>query len=257
MRSLHAEWVKLWTLPAAWVASVLAVALPVGLAALNARFLHRVLDSGQTGGLLTTSTVDEGFGQLTFGLIGVVVLGVVSISSEYTRNARTVGAGRQVSTTMVAAPRRGLLMTKKLVVLSLWVAALGAVTVPLTLWVSTTLLGEHATALDESALRRGLWAGAYWVAVALLAFALAALTRNGIIPLVLLISNVSVVSFSLLAAQVTTWARYLPDLAAYPTFMTSHPMDDPLSPAAGAAVLAGWCAVGVTAALTSYTRRDA
>lgn len=257
IRLVRAETLKLASLPSIWVASALTLVIPVLLAMLDAQVLRHALQTGQTGDLESTSTVDGGFGQLIFGLVGVVVLGVVSISSEYARNARTVGAGRQISTTMTAAPARGHLMAAKLVVLVVWVTVLAAVTIPATVRVSHVGLGDYATPLGRELWTRSLGVLAYWVAMALIGFCLAAVLRNGVIPLVLLITNVSVVSFSLLLAGVTPLARFLPDMAAYPLFLTEHPMAHPLVGGAAATVLALWAVAAVAATLASYAARDA
>lgn len=88
---VRAELKKLCTLTSIWVATVSCILVPVGLAALSARAAHRALSAGGQRGLLSASTVDAGFGHLIFGTIGVVVIGVIIMSSEYARNAQKVG----------------------------------------------------------------------------------------------------------------------------------------------------------------------
>ena len=97
MMMVRAELKKLCTLTSATVSCIL---VPVGLAALSARAAHRALSAGGQRGLLSASTVDAGFGHLIFGTIGVVVIGVVIMSSEYARNAQKVGRSRQLTTTI-------------------------------------------------------------------------------------------------------------------------------------------------------------
>lgn len=257
MRTLWAETVKLATLPATWVATALMVAVPPMLALLNARMLTHALETGTTGGLLSTETVDEGFGQLTLGIVGVAVLGVTAISSEYARNARTVGSGRQISTTSTACPRRLRLFIAKLAALSTWVVVASAVAIPLTVAASRSALGSWATPWQDHMRMRGLNAGLFWLAMAWMAFGITALLRNGIVPLAILITNASMVSFSLLAAKATEWAKYLPDLAAYPSFLDAQPMVRPLPASSGQLVLAAW-AIGIAGlAGVVFSRRDA
>lgn len=257
MAALAAEARKLVTLPAVWVAAALAIGLPVALAAANAAVLRHALETGDTEGFVSTSTLDEGFGQLTFGIVGVVVLAVVAVSSEYARSGKRAGASRQVLTTMVAQPRRGGVVAAKLVVLVTGTVALAAVAIPLTLYVSQQGLGRYATDFSAVLVQRAGGATAYWVCTALLASGVTFLTRSGVVPMALLITNASMVSVSLLVAPLTPLAKYLPDLAAYPSFLTDLPVADHLAPAVGLAVCAVWSAASIVAAAASYFLRDA
>ncbi|MFT3876254.1 MAG: hypothetical protein QM708_07535 [Propioniciclava sp.] len=254
--ALDAEFRKLVTLPAVWLAVALTIGLPPALASANAAMLRRALDTGRLDGLLSTSTVDEGFGQLTLGIVGVIVLAVVAVSSEYTRSGQHSGGSRQLLSTMVAMPRRGQVIAAKIVAVTACTAVMAAITIPLTVTVSRAGLGRYASAFPDM-LSRSVGVTAYWVCMALLALGLTALTRNGVVPMVLLITNASMISFSLLASRVTDFAKYLPDLAAYPSFISEHPMTHPLEPSAGLVVLAIWGAAAVAATAISYIIRDA
>lgn len=257
MRMLRAEVMKMATLPSIWVASILTVVIPTVLTVLSGRYLRSALESGHTGDLSGTSTVDEGFAQLSYGLVGVVAIGVLSISSEYARNPRTVGAGRQITTSLAAAAHRGRLVAAKLGVLAAWVALLAAVTIPATLMLSHWALGPYATHLGSGVWSRSAGLLAYWMVMALLSFAIAGIARNGVIPLTLLIANASVVSFSLLAAKVTSLARFLPDVAAYPLFVTGIPIRQHLSGASAVVTLIVWAVAAVAALTASFQFRDA
>lgn len=255
--TLKSEAMKLASLPATWLASGMAVLIPPLLAFANGNTLHRALSTGNRSGLTSLGTENEGFGQLTFGVVGVVVLGVIAISSEYARNEQAIGGARQVSTTMAAEPARIRVMAAKLGVLVVWVVALSAVSIPLTLWVSRTVLGGYATDFGTSLFFRMAGAALYWVVMVLLSFSLAAVSRNGVLPLVLLLTNASVVSFSLLIAQTTDLAKYLPDIAAYTTFVTESPAREPLDARTGALVCLAWGVAASTLAIAAYVRRDA
>lgn len=257
MRTFWAEILKLATLPATWLATALMVTVPPALAVLNARAIVHALETGAADGLLSTATVDEGFGQLTFGLVGVAVLGVTAISSEYARNARTVGSGRQITTTSTACPRRCRLLMSKLAALSVWLVLVSAAAIPLTVVASRSTLGGWATPWHDHLWMRGLNAGLFWLAMAWLAFGITALLRNGIVPLAILITNTSMISFSLLAAKATEWAKYLPDLAAYPSFLDTHPMMHPLPAPIGQLVLAAWALGSAGLAGIIFNHRDA
>lgn len=257
MRALWAELRKLLSLPATWLGSALTVLLPVGAAALMGSQLATALRAGETAGLLSTSSTDEGFGQLTLGLVGVCVLAVTIVSSEYAKNAGDVGGARQVTTTMIAVPARGKLMAAKLAVLVAWVVGLAVATMPLTLWVSALTLGEYATDFGATLVPRSLGALLYWVTMALLAAAITTLTRTGTIPLVVLIANASLISVSLLLSQLTSWVKVLPDVAGLATFLTDLPIEGALSVPAAVAISLAWAVAAALTAVGSHVVRDA
>lgn len=257
MSTLRAEAIKLATLPSVWLASTLAVVFPVLFAVTNAQMLRQALATGQTSGLLSTSTANEGWGQLTFGVVGIVVFGVVAISSEYTQNTQAVDGSRQVSTTMAALPKRLAVLVAKLVLVVLWVLVLGAITIPVTVATTQVLLGPYATPLGPDLMVRFAGVLAYWVVMALLSFMLATLTRSGLVPLAFLLTNASMVSFSLLLAKVTDLARFLPDIAAYSLFLTESPVSQPLATVSAIIVLTIWGAASCGVALCTYVLRDA
>ena len=103
-RAMRAEALKLCTLPGIWLAGLLALAVPMLLAWLASSQTRRAVETGQLGALYDTSTTDSGFTALTVAQVGFVVLGVLSVSSEYVRNAQDVGRGRHLTTSMVATP---------------------------------------------------------------------------------------------------------------------------------------------------------
>lgn len=252
MTLFRAELLKLATLPSAWGACILTLALPVGLAALSARTFKRALSAGDTTGLLQTSPADIGFGHLIYGSIGVIVLGVVCMSSEYSRHSQNMGRARQISTTMVATPRRLPTVVAKMFALTSFVTVVACVALPTTLLVSRAILGSYAATIDYAYPRRALGVMLYWVMTALISCAFTSITKSGVLPLVLLIANSTVLSLSRLLALVTDLAKYLPDTSAMSMFLTESPVSKPLEPgpafllclvwslAAASVVVANW-----------------
>ena len=232
-RAMRAEALKLCTLPGIWLAGLLALAVPMLLAWLASS------QTGQLGALYDTSTTESGFTALTVAQVGFVVLGVLSVSSEYVRNAQAVGRGRQFTTSMVATPGGARRMVAKL----------------------TVLLG-FATVLAVAATWGNPWprgAGVvfFLVTMTVIAAALAELVRGGTLPLTLLVINSSAVSFSFLLSKVTPLARYAPDLALAHTFLTDTAIQDPLSPGAGMLVGAAWGVAAIILAVLLHARREA
>ncbi|MEV0731334.1 hypothetical protein [Polymorphospora sp. NPDC050346] len=254
--TLGAELRKALGLPGVVVGAALAVVVPVGIAALSAFSLRSALDSGRAATLADPSTVDSGFGELGLGVVGAAILGVVIVSSEYTANRVKAGGGRQVSTTLTAMPHRLRVLAAKLAVLTALVVVLAAVAVPLTLAVSGFLLGDHAQPYGDHP-ARAVGAGLYWLLTAWLAFGITLLTRSGIVPLVVIVANASLVSVTYLLARSVPAARFLPDVAGAQMFAREYHAPDMLDPVTGGLVMAAWAVALLAVAGTVFVRRDA
>ncbi len=267
VRTLHAEARKFLTLPAAWVATAVTVAVPVLLTWMNTRTVRHALETGNVDNMVSTSTADLGLTELFIAAIGPIIAGVVIMSSEYTRTEQTLGHTRQISTTMVTVPRRSTLLGCKLAIILGWLAVVSAAVIPGVLALSRHLLGPYTTAVDAMPTRT-LGIVAYWALMALIAFALTVALRSGVIPLALLLTNSSLVSFSLLLANVTDAVRFLPDLLARSIVFSGDQFRDldnglpiadlePLDPATAWASLGVWALVALIAAMICFERRDA
>ncbi|MEV0609172.1 hypothetical protein AB0I61_22635 [Polymorphospora rubra] len=254
---LDAEIRKALGLPGVVVGAALAVVVPVGIAALSAFSLRNALDSGRAGSLVTTSTVDSGFAELAMGVVGAAILGVVIVSSEYTANRVRAGGGRQVTTTLTATPHRLRVLAAKLTVLTALVALLAAVAVPLTLTTSGFLLGDHAQPYGADHPARAVGAGLYWLLTAWLAFGTTLLTRSGIVPLVVIVANTSLVSVTYLLARSVPAARFLPDVAGAQMFAREYHAPDMVGPVTGGLVMAAWTVALLAVAGAVFVRRDA
>ncbi|TWD73401.1 hypothetical protein FB561_7290 [Kribbella amoyensis] len=257
MNQVAAELRKAVTLPATAVALAIAVIGPIALAVLNA---FNVRDALTTGGRVGYSTPAEAaLSGVPLGAVGAMVLGIVVISSEYTANSTDAGGGRQISTTLIASPRRwSLLVAKTAVVVALVVPA-AVVSLSVSLPAATIIIGDAAPPDAELSMGRFVGAGLYWTLAALMALAITVLARSGIVPLIVLIANGTVVSVSFLLWKVTPLARYLPDLAGTRLFAgeTFTAVDDALPPVTGGIVMAVWTAVLLLVAAVVLTRRDA
>jgi hypothetical protein len=260
-RAVAVELRKTATLPAAFAAFALAVLGPVAITLLNAVGVRDALESGRTDMLAYTSPVEAVFSAVPLGTVGAVVLGVVAIGHEYTSTGDGAGGGRQVTATLTAVPRRAVVLTAKAVAVVLLVAATAAVALPASLALANAVVGDAASAPDDAAgvPARMLGAGLYWALTALIALAVTALTRSGVIPLIVLVVNSSLVSVSFLLTRVTSAARFLPDVAGMRLFARADliAVEDALAPVTGGLVMAAW-AVGLLAvAAAVLLRRDA
>lgn len=240
--AVAAELRKAATLPSMLAALAVAVLGPVALAALNATSADSPADSPAEAALSAAP----------FLTVGAIVLGVVAAGSEY-------GGGRQIATTLAAMPRRVTMLAAKAAAVGLLVALAAAVALPAALLVARLVAGADAGPAPNDVLGRAAGAGVYAILTALLTLAITVLTRSGVVPLIVLIANGSVVSVSFLLYKVTSLARYLPDLAGMRMVagdqLTS--IEDALGPLTGGLVMAGWAAALLAVAAAVLVRRDA
>ncbi|RMI45200.1 ABC transporter permease [Streptomyces triticirhizae] len=248
------EFLKAASLPATWATLGLTFLGTLGVVLMSARREAR-LDPGAGA-----SPADLAFDAAPLGVVGAVVLGVLAVSGEYRTNSPGAGGGRQLTTTLVAVPRRSAVLAAKAVVLVALVAAGAAVTLAASLTLARPALGDAAGAHEPGALvGRAVGVALYWALMALLALAVTVLARGPVLPLVWFLVNGSVVSFSALLAKVTPVARLLPDLAGLRLFAdaSSIAVDDPLAPLPGGLVMAAWAAALLGVAAFVLHRRDA
>lgn len=259
LRVVAAELRKTATLPAALAAVAVAGPVTLAITLLNAFAVRDAVQSGQPWVVGYTSPVEVAFSAAPLGTVGAVILGVVAISSEYTATSSDAGGGRPITATLTGTPQRLAVLTAKAAAVVVLVAALAAVTLPTSLWLAYLVVGGAPApdGLDEL-VARSAGAALYWVLMGLIAMAVTVLTRSGILPLVVLITNSSLVSVSLLLIPLTPLARYLPDLAGIRLFAGDWiAVDDPLDPVTGGLVMAGWAGGLLAVSAIVFHRRDA
>ncbi|TDD62165.1 ABC transporter permease [Kribbella antibiotica] len=235
MNALKAELYKASTLPAVWAGFALTV---VGCIALEV--------------LLASQGDVTGTDSLPMGTVGAAVIGVVAFSSEYTANSADAGGGRQITTTLTTTPSKTrVLLTKALTIVILIVLS-AVVAMPVAVGIA-----RPDVPADEL-LTSCLGATLYWVLSGLLGFAITVVLRNGVIPLILLILNSSLVSVSLLLTKLTSLAYWLPDLAGRRLFGSGvRTVDSGLDAVPGGLVMAGWAVLLCLLAGFVFARRDA
>ena len=249
MRYVAAEFRKLLGLPSAWAGIAVGLALPPGVVAINGPYLRKAIADG------TSIRLDDlGYTELMVGVIGALVLGVVAAGSEYTSGGQHAPDARQLTTSLIAMPRRLLFLAAKATALSATVATLAVLGTTATLAAADAVLGGAAPPLEAD---RMAGVAGYWVLMALLACGLTVCARNGVIPLTVLILNSSVVSISFLLSRLTDAAVYLPDIAGARMFIRDLDLPVLLPPVVGGLVTAGWVSVALAAAAVLLRRRDA
>jgi ABC-2 type transport system permease protein len=249
VRLVDAELRKLLGLRTAWAGLLLGLLAAPALTLLNSGYTRRAIADGSYGDLS-----DLGLQNLGISLIGAMVLGVVTVSSEYTPTGEDTPGSCQLTATLAAMPNRMRLLTAKGAALVLVVAGLGAVTTLVTVGLTARVYDGVVPA--PSAARIG-GAVLYWVLTALLAYGVTLITRRGVVPLTVFVVNSSVVSVSYLLTKVTPAAAYLPDIVGAHMFLRGIDAPVEIAPVTAGLVMTAWITALLTVAALIFQRRDA
>ncbi|MDH6368904.1 ABC-2 type transport system permease protein [Paenibacillus sp. PastF-3] len=244
MRAFKAELSKLFSLPGIWLASFIGAFAPAVIAALDSTAQKEEIIAG-----VSTRLAEVGYIGLVYGVQGVILLGVLAVSSEYMTESSESGGGQQIITSLTVVSSRLHFLLAKAGAVTVISILLCIVAIMTTVSATHLILGEYTPALEWSKL---IGAVCYWTFTALLAFGITILTKNGIIPLTVLIINSSFVSFSFLLSKVTKLAFYLPDIAGADMFM-SLGFNTPFT---GGLIMSTWVAVLFIVACIVFHRRD-
>ncbi|MGK5682767.1 hypothetical protein [Actinoplanes sp. URMC 104] len=243
---MSAELRKLLGLPTAWTGLVLGLIAAPALVFVNTPGVRRAIESGQID--------DLGYENLGIGLLGALILGVVTVSSEYTSTGDDSPGAHQMTATLLAMPHRRRLLAAKAAALVLVVAVQGALTASATVLLTQVMLPEYAPPFD---LVRIAGAVLYWVLLALLAAAVTLIFRNGVITLTYFIVNSTVVSVSYLLTKLIPWAAYLPDIVGAHLIVRGDPAAVAIGPVTAALVMTAWVAAFLAVAAWLFHRRPA
>lgn len=251
-RLLLSELTKLLSLRSVWITALIVAALSILAAWSQAGAIGDALRTNDPA--LAPGTVPESVGLewVTLGEIGIIVIGVIAASSEYTSG--------QLKTSLLASPGRLRLFLAKIAALTILVTGIGIVTVPALSLLSQHGLGDLSVIDGEvpaSLLLRWVGAIGYWVAMALIGFSIATLLKQTLIPLFALIV---ISQLGLMLLLLTTWLAYLPTIAGIqlfdPGLIASYP-DAALGIQLAAIVTTGWTIAFLALAGHRFVRRDA
>ncbi|KUF06191.1 hypothetical protein AUL38_14065 [Leucobacter sp. G161] len=235
--------------------------LTLGFALFDTTNLVRAIETGDLNGRLDLSTNEAGLSMVVQGGFGAAVLGIVVITSEYSAQAREIGGGMQLFSSLAAVSQRWMIFTSKALVLGVTVSLLAAITVPLVLISSQVMLGEHGEVSVSAVTDLGwrFWgAVGNWTFTALLAMSLATFFQNALVPILLVGVSVGAVSFGGVATLTFDGAWLLPDVASvlmFADYSFLYPGAEPtISPGEAAWVMVGWVFLLLLAALLRFTR---
>lgn len=247
MRAFNAELSKLFSLPGIWLAFLIGALAPAVIAVLDSIVERKEIIAG-----VSTRLSEVGYIGLGFGVQGVILLGVLAVSSEYLTEGSESGGGQQISASLTVVPSRLHFLLAKAGAVTVISLLLCIVAIMTTVSATHLVLGEYTPAFEWSRL---FGAVCYWTFTALIAFGITVITKNGIIPLAVLIINSSVVSLSVLLGKVTELAFYLPDRAGIEMFITPY-TGEFHTPFTGGLIMFAWVAVLFIIATIIFHRRD-
>ena len=255
LRSVRAEWIKLWTLRSTWITSFIAIALTV----LFGAGVTAALGQSERYQDIAKESITAG---LNFGQIVVAVLGALIITGEYSSG--------QIRSSLAAVPKRGRLLLSKAVVLAVVSFILGSVSVFLSWAISKPFLGEHAGSLTDSHYFGHIWgSGLVFVGIALMTLGIGFLLRSTAGAITVVVSLLFVITIPLqLAASKWEWINKV--IGCLPSTV-SEAVSDPfqrttewgaqgvqfLSHGQAVAVFAAWALVPLIIAWFVFSRRDA
>ena len=255
LRSVRAEWIKLWTLRSTWITSFIAIALTV----LFGAGLTAALGQSERYQDIAKESITAG---LNFGQIVVAVLGALIITGEYSSG--------QIRSSLAAVPKRGRLLLSKAVVLAVVSFILGSVSVFLSWAISKPFLGEHAGSLTDAHYTGYIWgSGLAYAVIALMTLGIGLLLRSTAGAITVVVSVLFVVTVPLqLAASKWEWINKV--IGCLPSTVSSA-VSDPfqnatqwggdgvqfLSHGQAIAVFVAWALVPLIAAWVVFSRRDA
>lgn len=258
MKAFNAELSKLFSLPGIWLAFLIGAFAPAIIAALDSMAQKEEIMAG-----VNTRLSEVGYIGLGVGVQGVIIIGVLAVSSEYLSESSESGGGQQMTTSLTVVSSRLHFLLAKIGAVTVISILLCIIAIMTTMSATHLILGQYAPAYEWPRL---IGAVCYWTFTALLALGMTILTKNSIIPLAVLMINSSVVSFSVLLYKVTKLAFYLPDRAGFEMFMFKNdnlntPYTDSLfdsfhSPFVGGLIMFAWVAVLLIIAAIVFYRRD-
>jgi ABC-2 type transport system permease protein len=249
--TLHAEWIKFWSVRSTFWSTAMLFVLGAGLTVLVCATSAAWLASGEADES-PLSFVTWG---LMFAQITAIVLGTLVVTSEY-------GTG-MIRATLAATPRRGSVLAAKAIVLSGTLFVVGAVTAFAGFLGGNFFLDREGIGIalgDEGVLRAMLGSGLYLAGLGLFAAAVGFLIRHTAAALSVVLALVFVVG-NMAFLLPGTWGEWTAKLmpgnagSGVATPVSFNP--ELLDPWVGFAVFAGEVALLTVIAWATFRRRDA
>jgi ABC-2 family transporter protein len=203
--------------------------------------------------------VRDSLGGILIGLIPIVCLGALFMTSEYAKGT--------IRTTFTASPRRVRVLVAKAVVLAVTTIGIGLAAALISLYASRPIQRSRGFAppaypdpslADGPVLRAVVGAGLFLAALALLSLGVGAILRRAAAALTLVTALVVLpgVLGPLLPLTLEDWLGRLTPLAGMAIMQTRDRPDYVVAPWTGLAIIGGYAVVALTIAAWRIRRRD-
>ncbi|GHJ01669.1 ABC transporter [Streptomyces olivaceus] len=253
MSSLNAavdfEWSKVRTVRSMVWSLVLCVALSLALAVVTGAVVRRQYADEPAPS--SFDPVSAGFSGLRLGMIGLVVFGVLAVTSEYSTGT--------IRSSLAAVPRRGVFYAAKMLTGGLAAGAVSCVAVLTSFFLAQATMGEESVSLTDDGVPAALvGAVLFTTLLCLFSMGVAALLRSSVLTMGILMPLFFTVSTILTNIPgVGRAAQFLPDQAGGLALYRHAPDGYVLNAWSGLAVLAAWTAAALGAGYLALRRRDA
>ncbi|GAA0413938.1 ABC transporter permease [Acrocarpospora corrugata] len=253
-QALSAEWIKFFSVRSAFWGLLATLVVTVGLSALLALAYIVSLNQLPPARRAAFDPGAYGLAGLNFGVITLGVLGVLTMSGEYSTG--------QIRSTLAAVPKRARLLAAKALVLAAVSLVTGLVVAFVSFFASQAVFATKdldVTLGQPGLLRAVIGGGLYLTLVALFALGVATVVRHpaGAVTAVLGILFVLPIFGAFLPGEWgATVRKFLPSSAGA-AIMNAGPASGSLAPWTGLGVFAAYTAIILVAAFWLFRRRDA
>jgi ABC-2 type transport system permease protein len=257
MATLSSEWTKLRSVRSTWIIVGLAIVLSIGTSALVSVVIGSTMNDWNDSGAGLDGPLQSSVTGLLFRMILLVVLGVTSVTSEY--------SSRSIQTAFTVTPNRVRVLAAKALLVAALGLTVGVITVFGMFLVSQAIFGsyglETASITDADASRFLLvYALVQATVYTMIPFSIAWLLRSTATAITVSFGFLMLPFF--LAAVVPTWVqtnvlRYMPDLATNSLAgSTDSSAATYLNQTPAIIVIAVWLIALFAAAVVILERRD-
>ncbi|MEV6941131.1 ABC transporter permease [Streptomyces sp. NPDC051172] len=243
------EWSKVRTLRSMSWSLVLCIVLSLAFAVLTGvvvqhQYAHKPAPS-------SFDPISAGFSGLRLGLVGLVVFGVLVVTSEYSSGT--------IRSSLAAVPRRGVFYAAKMLTGGLTALAVSSAAAVTSFLLAQATMGDESVSItDGGVLPALIGAVLYTTMLCLFSMGVAVLLRSSAITMGILVPLFFTVSTILTNIPgVGKVAQFLPDQAGGLVLYRHAPEGYVLNAWSGLAVLAVWTACSAAAGYLALRRRDA
>jgi ABC-2 type transport system permease protein len=251
---IQMEWIKLRSLRSTWWITAVVVVSMIGLAVVVLRYYPAHWAHLSAADRASFDPTDAGYAGLGVAQLAAAILGILAATGEYSSG--------MIRSTLVAVPRRGLVLAAKAVVVGLVTLVLGEVLAFAAFLAGQSVLhspAPHAALGQPGVLRAVLMAGAYLPLTALIGLGIGAMVRHAAAGISIAVATMFVLPIVLAALPASIQhpvLRYLPVAIAENSLTAVKAVPYSLSPWAGLAMLVLYAAVLLGAAGLLLARRD-